>query len=331
MSATAAPAVPLPPDEGRAEGWRGWAWHLGIIAFGALLDWAVSTHPAQMPFFMPWDFSWPEYLAIAFSLLWFCRGLARLAPEERPSVVRRVAFLAGLAVVYAVLQTRFDYMAQHMFFLNRWQHVAMHHIGPFLIALGTAGGAIRAGMPGWARRMFRWPVFRWMVDIIQQPVLAPTIFVGLFYFWLIPAVHFKAMLDPQIYAVMNWSMVVDGILFWNLVLDPRPHPPARISYGWRVVLSALVMFPQIALGAVIAFANHDLYPSYNLCGRLYPSISAISDQIYGGLVMWIPPSMMSAIGVLVVMNALRIHEDSLEDLSDEEAALAERARAWTGM
>ena len=165
---------------------------------------------------------------------------------------------------------------------------------------------------------------------MQQPVLAPVLFVGLFYFWLIPAVHFHAMLDPRLYALMNWSMVLDGVAFWALVLDPRPKPPARIGYGARVALAAGVMFPQIALGAVIAFARHDLYPFYNVCGRLYPAITAISDQHFGGLVMWIPPSMMSAAGVLAVINALRMHENTLEEPSDAAAALAERSRAWTG-
>lgn len=321
----------LPGDAEGREGARGWAWHGLVLALGLVLAWLSATHPARLPFWMPWDFSWPEYLAVALTLLWYLRGLARLAADERPSVARRAAFLAGLAAVYAVLQTHFDYMAQHMFFLNRAQHVVMHHIGPFLIALGAAGPALRRGMPRWALRISRLPVLRHLVEIIQQPVLAPILFVGLFYFWLIPPVHFRAMLDPRLYALMNWSMVLDGVLFWVLVLDPRPKPPARISYGARVALSALVMFPQIGLGAIIAFAGRDLYPFYDLCGRLYPSITALSDQHLGGLVMWIPPSMMSAIGVLVVVNALRLHEEALEDSSDEAAALAQRARAWTGL
>ncbi len=321
----------VPGDAGRREDWRGWACHAGVLALGGVLAWLSATRPAQMPFWMPWDFSWPEYLAIALTLLWYLRGLARMAPAERPAVGRRVAFLAGLAAVYTVLQTHFDYMAQHMFFLNRAQHVVMHHIGPFLIALGTAGPALWLGMPAWARRVASLTVVRDLIAIVQQPVLAPILFVGLFYFWLIPAVHFRAMLDPNLYAVMNWSMVLDGVLFWALVLDPRPKPPARIGYGARVALSALVMFPQIGLGAIIAFAGTDLYPFYDLCGRLYPSITALSDQHIGGIVMWIPPSMMSAIGVLVIVNALRVHESTLEEQSDEAAALAERARAWTGL
>jgi putative membrane protein len=125
-------------------------------------------------------------------------------------------------------------------------------------------------------------------------------------------------------------MVLDGVLFWALVLDPRPHPPARVSYGVRAALAFGVMFPQIALGAFITFARTDLYPYYDLCGRLFPSIGPLLDQHTGGIVIWIPPAMMSVVAVVLVVNALRIHEDSMQETSDEAATLGRLASSWTG-
>jgi putative membrane protein len=107
--------------------------------------------------------------------------------------------------------------------------------------------------------------------------------------------------------------VADGFLFWLLVLDPRPKPPARISSGARAALAIGVMFPQIVLGASITFAGFDLYSFYNLCGRLYPSIDALADQQLGGIVIWIPPGMMSIVALLVVLNALRRREETTEN------------------
>lgn len=301
-----------------------------VFVLGGALFWLSVERPGHSPDWSAWDFSWFQYLATALTLLWYCCGLARTESETRPSVWRRTVFLAGLAVIYAVLQTRFDYMAQHMFFLNRVQHVVMHHLGPFLIALGWPGATIRAGMPQWARRIAEDRRIATFVRIVQQPVLAAILFVGLFYFWLIPPVHFRAMLDARLYAVMNWSMVLDGILFWALVLDPRPKPPARISFGARAALSFAVMFPQICLGALITFSARDLYPFYDLCGRLYPTISAIEDQHIGGIVIWIPPAMMSVVGVLVVLNALRLVEEAETDEDREGSALSTLAARWTG-
>jgi putative membrane protein len=38
-------------------------------------------------------------------------------------------------------------------------------------------------------------------------------------------------------------------------------------------------------------------------------LSALSDQHIGGIVIWIPPAMMSVLGVLVVLNAYRLQEE----------------------
>jgi len=300
------------------------------MALGALLFWLSSSRPTLMPVWGPWDFSPPEYLATALVLLWFCRGLAITPLAERPPLWRRAVFLLGVGVIYAVLQTQFEYWSQHMFFLNRIQHVAMHHLGPFLVALGAAGGTIKRGMPLRLRLAIESPAVAGIIRALQQPVVAAFLFVGLFYFWLIPLVHFRAMIDARLYALMNWSMVLDGILFWWLVLDPRPKPPARISYGARVALALGVMFPQIVLGAAITFSQSDLYPYYDLCGRLFPSISALNDQHIGGIVIWIPPAMMSAIAVLVVINALRLDEEATSEANGDGAALAALAKSWIG-
>ena len=275
----------------------------GAILTGGAAIWAVSRFaPAQMPAAGPYEFSWPIWLAVTLSAFWFLRGLARGAALGR---WRQAAFWAGLAVIWAVTQTGFEYLAQRMFFTNRIQHVAMHHLGPVLLALSAAGPVILTGGPGWLRRVAG---HRWMarvMAVIQQPVIAAVLFAGLFFFWLIPPVHFLAMLDPVLYQVMNWSMVVDGVLFWALILDTRAKPPARISFPARAALALAVIFPQILLGALITFATVDLFPYYAFCGRYFASIGAVTDQQIGGLIIWIPPAMMSVIALLVVIRNMR--------------------------
>lgn len=314
-----------------AADWTDRATYGAIFVLGAILYWLSHEHPSVMPAWAPWDFSPLIYLAVAFTLYWFWRGLTLSSSEMRPPIWRRIAFLLGLSLIYIVLQTRFEYWSQHMFFLNRIQHVVMHHLGPLLIALGWPGAMIARGMPHWSRQWVASRPVIAVMHVLQQPALAVFLFVGLFYFWLIPAVHFRAMLDGNIYPLMNWSMVLDGILFWCLVLDPRPKPPARISYGMRAALAFGVMFPQILLGAVISFSPSDLYPYYDLCGRLFPSISALDDQQIGGIISWIPPGMMSVIGVMLVLNFLRLHEEAATETDNEASrSVATLASRWTG-
>ncbi len=295
----AAPARPLPLPVGE----------MGVVVAAVTVAWVTARHPSSVPAWGPWDFSWPAFLGIGFTLLWFLRGLRRAGRAAAVSVWRCVAFLVGLAGLYAVLLTQFEYLAQHMFFLNRVQHLAMHHLFPFLIALSWPGAIIARGMPSGVRRVCASIPVQRALRTLQRPVLAFVLFEGLLILWLVPPVTFRAMIDPQLYAVMNASMVIDGLLFWFLVLDPRPAPQAPVSFFARLCLGFLVIFPQIAVGTLIESAHTDLYPSFALCGRVYPAIGPLLDQQIGGLILWVPAGMMSALAAVLIMVRMFRHED----------------------
>lgn len=310
---------------------RARAIYFAIAITGLTLWWLAQTHAALLPIWAPWEFSWFEFLSAWLIIYWYIRGLASMTPVERPSLIRRISFLTGVLVIYAVLETHFEYLAEHQFFFNRIQHVIMHHLGPLLIALSWPGAEIKRGMPMPLRRLVEHRIPTGVVHVLQNPVLAAFLFVGLFFFWLIPSIHFRAMIDPRLFALMNWTMVIDGVLFWCLVLDPRPSPPARISFGGRAALAVVVMFPQILGGAIITFNPRDLYSFYDLCGRIYPNLGAHYDQTVGGLITWIPPAMMSVIALLLVLNALRrVEEGNSADEEHDGSVPFFDASQWTG-
>lgn len=261
---------------------------------------------------MPWEFSWPVFLVTGLGLGWFAVGLTRMAAEIRPRRWRRASFMLGVFATYVALQTHVDYYAQHMFFVHRTQHFVLHHIGAFLIALGAPGEAIWAGMPDFLKPFFGSRPVRGTVDFIQHPVVAPVLFVGLIYLWLIPDFHTRVMLDSNLYDVMNASMAIDGIFFWSLILDPRPHPPARLGFGVRALIVIAVEPLQMALGAILSLSGTDYYPVYRICGRFW-DIPALSDQHYGGLIIWLPSTLTSLAGMICVLVAMRLNEERLEN------------------
>ncbi|NNM60558.1 MAG: cytochrome c oxidase assembly protein [Steroidobacteraceae bacterium] len=252
---------------------------------------------------LPWEFSPTVILVVAATAIAYGRGSIR-----RPcGVWRQIAFWSGLALIYIALQTQVDYYAEREFFIHRLQHLVLHHLGPFLIMLASPGPALRAALPlAWRirlRRGFsRLPALRILLDVLLNPWVAAFMFFGIIYLWLWPSLHFIAMLDWRIYRLMNWSVTVDGLLFWWLVLDRRPHPPARLAPGVRVFISLIVAVPQILIGAYITFTRRDLFPLYDLCGRAFAGISALRSQQIGGLILWIPSAMMSVLGALVAMS-----------------------------
>lgn len=267
------------------------------------MDWL-----APVRFLAPYQFSpLVAVISVVFAGL-YLRGLREARRAGQPvSAGRRVSFALGFLLCYGVMHTRFDYFAQYLFFMHRLQHLVLHHAGPFLIALSAPWPVLGLGLPAtlrarWLRPCWRHRAVQATYRFLQHPVIAPLLFVGLIYFWLVPAVHFDAMLSLQLYHLMNWSMLVDGLLFWWLMLNPKTSGSSMVlSYGLRIVILFVVMLPQIALGAYIALSERDLYDVYDVCGRAWP-IAPRTDQQLGGLLTWIPAAMMSVLGIMVVLG-----------------------------
>jgi putative membrane protein len=261
----------------------------------------------DLSYLFPWEFSPTVLLCCVLALLLYLRGLrARLQRGAAVGFWGPFSFLLGLALTYGVLQTWFDYLSQHMFWVHRLQHLVLHHVGPFLMVIAAPGPVMREGLPArWREPVAQWGRYgpwRWGVAIIQNPFVAGFLFVGLVYFWLTPSIHFTAMLDVNRYRLMNWGMAVDGLLFWWLMLTPRAaQGNAAVSYGQRIVILVVAGFLQLFLGAFIVMHKGVLFDVYGICGRAW-AISPITDQQIGGLLTWIPPAMMSVIGVLIVIH-----------------------------
>jgi putative membrane protein len=198
-----------------------------------------------------------------------------------------------------------------MFFVHRWAHFVLHHAGAFLIALGFAGPTIRAGMPDFLGPVVESAIVRRTVDFMQHPLVAPVLFVGLLYFWLIPQIHTRVMLDVNLYDIMNWTMAVNGIFFWSLILDPRPKPPARMTSLMRALMILLIELPQMLLGAILSLSMTDYYPVYTICGRIF-AMTALNDQHYGGLIIWLPGTLTSFAAMIAVLVVMRINEERAE-------------------
>jgi len=210
-----------------------------------------------------------------------------------------------------VLQTRVDYYAQHLFFAHRWAHFVLHHAGAFAIAMGMSGEVVYAGLPDFLKPLVKARPVRAVVDVLQHPVIAPMLFVGLLYFWLIPAIHTYVMLDARLYQVMNWTMAINGVMFWSLILDSRPKPPARLSSLARAALILVIELPQMVLGAILSLSMTDYYPVYTICGRVM-DMTALNDQHYGGLIIWLPGTLTSFAAMIVVLVTMRLNEEKAE-------------------
>ena len=290
---------------------RAWLWYAALLLLGAGLYLICRLYPAYLPFWLPWEFSWPIYLATALTLAWFFHGLKMLPKDRHPPLWRSLCFVAGVASFWIVLQTGIDYYAQHMFFVHRAAHFVLHHFGAFLIALGMSGPVLFAGMPDFLKPLVTARPVQAVMSFLQHPVMAPFLFVGLLYFWLIPSLHTRVMLDASLYELMNWTMAVNGVMFWALILDSRAKPPARLSHLMRALLILVIELPQMVLGSILSLTERDIYPVYTICGRVL-DMTALNDQHYGGLIIWLPGTLTSFAAMIVVLVTMRLNEERQE-------------------
>ncbi len=74
----------------------------------------------------------------------------------------------------------------------------------------------------------------------------------------------------------------------------------------------LIELPQMVLGAVLSLSQHDdFYPVYAICGRVL-DMTALNDQHYGGLIIWLPGTLTSFAAMIVVLVTMRLNEEKAE-------------------
>ena len=121
---------------------------LGIFCGQKIMNWRSG-----LDFLLPWNFSPTVLVVVVVAATLFTGGARNSAP---PTLVRRrLAFYLGLALIYAALQTKWDYYAGHMFFVHRLQHFVLQDVGPFLLAFSAPGSALASGVPTPVRARLR--------------------------------------------------------------------------------------------------------------------------------------------------------------------------------
>ena len=242
-------------------------------------------------------------------MIWlYARGAARTKPWQR------IGFVAGSALLYLALQSPLDALADDSFAVHQLQHLVIHALAPMLLALSAPAAAMIAGMPRWLLCGAYAPVasvrgVRTAFAFLSNPVVAAFHFIAAMLFWLLPSIQERALLDRLLHDTMHFSMLLAGLFFYFCVFDSRP-PPAGSGYGARVFALLTALLVNIPLGAYLSYKENALYPAYGETERV--GLAPLVDERVGGLIQYVPGSMMFVIAVLLVLAAWRRHEVRLQ-------------------
>lgn len=189
------------------------------------------------------------------------------------------AFAAGLAALLLTLTGPLDELEDaRLFTAHMTQHLVLTLVVPPLLLLGT---------PGWMLRPFirPAPVAR-LACILTNPIVAfglyNTLLIGLHN----PPVFELMCRDEHFHIAMHLLLIATGVITWWPLLSPLPELP-RLSYPGQMLYLFLQLIPMAAVAAPITLAQTVIYPYY-ATPQLHPfGLSPLSDQILGGLFMWV--------------------------------------------
>lgn len=282
------------------------------------------------------SWAWRPEILLTLGLAAVVHLLGRWRLEQRGSTKlvrpwRSVAYLSGLVVLGIALMSPIDVLSGQFFYMHMIQHLLLVMIAPPLLLVADPMPVTMWGLPSALRlEAGRWlrpgATFRKVLRTLTAPGLVWLYFVAALVGWHDANAYDATLRYGLIHDLEHLTFFGTAMLFWWHVIGAAPHIHRRLSLGVRVgyVLSVV---PATALtGIAIAFASEPIYTYYTMVPRL-GAMTVLQDQMLGGVIMWIPGSMMYIFAALILIAKLVRVEESREFESEPAWATDEDLRA----
>jgi putative membrane protein len=249
-------------------------------------------HPFVQLSWLKWSIHPSTVIGIfALAALYIWRAKQVPAGEQAPGGSRKLSFFAGLFLMFACLNGPLhDLSDDYLFSAHMVQHLLLTLVMPPMLIYGVTGWMLR---PLLANRILG-PIAR----KITRPAWCFVIFNLSIAVWHIPYFYNAAMANHNIHIVEHLIFMVSAVLMWWPLTSPLPELP-RLPYPGQLLYTFLLSLPMSVVAVYITLADHILYPAYSSAPRIFP-LSPMDDQMLGGLIMWIPGTMIFTIILSVV-------------------------------
>ena len=286
--------------------------------------------PALKAILQSWDWRVEVILVLVVAGALYTQGwrhLRALHIRERCSTGDRgrlatgehvTAYLGGLLILGLALMSPIDVLAGQFFFIHMIQHLLLVMVVPPLLWLASPLTLVMWGLPVKARRqagklLRPRSAFRRRLRSCTSPGMVWMLYVAVLLGWHDPNAYQAALQDELVHDLEHLSFFVTAMLFWWHVIHAAPHIHKRLARGARIAYILAVVPPNMAAGATIAFSGQPIYTYYIGVPRLW-GMTVMQDQMLGGILMWIPGSMMYIIAALILIARIVQAEDGTEPL-----------------
>lgn len=237
---------------------------------------------------------------------------SRTASRHQPLTAtwRLISYLIGLILVALALISPIDSLGQQLFFMHMIQHLLLIMIAPPLLLIANPMPVVLWGLPDKWRLtaghaighvLHRDSQFRHVLRTITAPGIIWLVWVIALFGWHDPAMYNAALRYEFVHDLEHLSFFIASMLFWWHVTGAGPRIHKQFGYVGRIAFVLAAVPPNMTLGVWLAFNNNVIYSYYEAVPRLW-GIDAITDQRIGGVIMWIPGSMMFLLAALILTS-----------------------------
>jgi putative membrane protein len=226
------------------------------------------------------------------------RGNARLA-----SGWRLLSYFAGLFVLALSLMSFIDILGGLLFIMHMIQHLLMLSIAPILLMLAEPFPILTWGIPGGRRlsqKLFaRQGSGRWLLQ--NLPVGGVLLLsVGFLWGWHDPNAYNAALRIGWVHDLQHITFFLPGMLFWWKVTGAAPRLHGRNPLYPRLALLLLMAIANMIPAVGISLASEPIYTYYLDMPRV-AGIDVMTDQVIGGVIMWVPGTMMYMVALFILI------------------------------
>lgn len=277
----------------------------GFAAFALAACSTASAHAAGDAQ-TGWTLAPAASLPLLISAILYGAGLWKLhrrradASSNKTHLGRATAFALGWLWLAAALLSPVDALGAKLFWVHMVQHeMLMLLAAPFLV-LGRPLPLFLWALPTRVRARVGAALHSTVLQSIWRGLTSPMmgwfLHAAALWLWHAPALFDSALRDPIVHDLQHLTFLLTALLFWSALLTVRTRSGA--------VAGVLYLFTTAAhssvLGALITLASQPWYHAYLTSAPAFGWF-ALEDQQIGGLIMWVPGSMVYVAFALVLL------------------------------
>lgn len=291
-------------------------------------------HPLLQALFSPWEWRFEILIILVPLTALYTVGWRRLRGKrgrqsKLATFARLAAYWLGMAVLVTALMSPIDALGGQLFFMHMIQHLLTMMVAAPLLLLANPFPFMLWGLPPGARRAVAGQFaprarFRRALTAVTQPFIIWFLFIFVYLGWHDPDFYNLALTHDWVHDLQHISFFTVAMLFWWIVIGAGPRLHANFPIWGRMAFVVTAIPPNAIAGAVIAFSPTVIYTYYESIPRIF-GLTALQDQMYGGIIMWVPGSMMLLLAMIILLAGQMTGQEPpqpVENWDSDEAMVA---------